>query len=236
VSEETTFLYQGENVLALTNEGVPHAVIAADGLVECNRPGGASVVLDGSGSTGAFPGTIPVSYAWFVDRGLATERMIGTGVGLEASLPLGQNQVTLEVIDALGLMGEAGTIIVVRDTTPPVLAIQVDPALLWPPNHQMIPVLVGWLSRDVCDPDPGVTLVSVTSSEPDDAPGLGDGATTGDIAGADPGTADRDLSLRAERSVIGRGRIYRLTYRAADASGNATRAFAVVRVPLYQRR
>jgi len=236
VSAETTFLYQGENVLALTNEGVPHAVIAAGGSVECDRPGGAAVVLDGSGSTGAFPGTIPVSFAWFLDRGLETERMIGTGVVLEAGLPLGENHVTLEVVDALGLMGEAGTFIVVRDTTPPVLAVQPDPVSLWPPNHQMIPVRLGWLSRDVCDPDPAVTLVSVTSSDPDDAPGLGDGATTGDIDGADPGTADRDLSLRAERSVAGRGRIYRLTYRAADGSGNATRAFAVVTVPIDQGR
>jgi hypothetical protein len=85
--------------------------------------------------------------------------------------------------------------------------------------------------HDVCNPNPGVALVSVTSSEPDDAPGMGDGNTTGDIQSADLGTADGEVDIRAERDGIGPGRVYTLTYRAVDASGNATPALAVVTVP-----
>jgi hypothetical protein len=76
-----------------------------------------------------------------------------------------------------------------------------------------------------------VHLVSVTSSEPDDAEGNNDGATSGDIQGATPGTADADLTLRAERDGRGSGRVYALTYGAVDRSGNATPAIATVTVP-----
>src|SRR5262249_10133122 len=65
-----------------------------------------------------------------------------------------------------------------------------------------------------------VTLVGVTSSEPDDAPGGADGQTTGDIQGVSPGTADFDFLLRAERSSNGPGRTYEATYRAVAQSGN----------------
>jgi hypothetical protein len=60
---------------------------------------------------------------------------------------------------------------------------------------------------------------------------MGDGNTTGDIAGADLGTAGTEVDLRAERNGTGPGRVYQLTYRAVDASGNSTPAFAVVTVP-----
>lgn len=47
------------------------------------------------------------------------------------------------------------------------------------------------------------------------------------------GADDRAVSLRAERSGAGDGRVYTLTYEAVDGSGNATRATATVRVPLF---
>jgi len=60
----------------------------------------------------------------------------------------------------------------------------------------------------------------VTSSEPDDAPGGGDGSTTDDIGGVSPGTLDTQFSLRAERATTGPGRVYTVSYRLADASGH----------------
>jgi hypothetical protein len=71
----------------------------------------------------------------------------------------------------------------------------------------------------------------VTSSEPDDLPGSRDGHTTGDISGADLDTPDTAVNLRAERDAAGTGRVYRLTYRARDAAGNATEAVSLVTVP-----
>jgi hypothetical protein len=76
-----------------------------------------------------------------------------------------------------------------------------------------------------------VRLVSVTSSEPDDAAGNSDGATTNDIQGADIGTPDTALLLRSERDGKGSGRVYTLTYQAQDRAGNTTPALATVTVP-----
>ena len=74
-----------------------------------------------------------------------------------------------------------------------------------------------------------MTLLSVTSNEADD--GLGDGDTAGDIQDATIGTDDRDVSLRAERSGTGTGRVYTLTYQARDAAGNTSTAAVQVSVP-----
>jgi hypothetical protein len=76
-----------------------------------------------------------------------------------------------------------------------------------------------------------VVLASVSSDEPDDGRDSGDGNLPRDIQGADPGQADFDVLLRAERGGGGRGRTYTLLYAARDASGNDARASATVRVP-----
>ena len=77
-------------------------------------------------------------------------------------------------------------------------------------------------------------LVSVVSNEPDNAPGGGDGNTSGDIQDADIGTEDYDILLRAERRGGGHGRIYMVTYEATDDSGNRSRAATQVTVKRNQ--
>ncbi|HET7144092.1 MAG TPA: hypothetical protein VFI68_08750, partial [Anaerolineales bacterium] len=54
-----------------------------------------------------------------------------------------------------------------------------------------------------------------------------------DILGAAFGTDDRLFSLRSERGSGGQntGRVYTITYRATDNSGNNTEATATVKVP-----
>jgi hypothetical protein len=82
---------------------------------------------------------------------------------------------------------------------------------------------------DVIDADeaPTVTLIGVTSSEPDDATGNGDGDTVDDIVIVD----DEEFQLRAERAGSGDGRVYTITYEVTDACGNSTIASATVNVP-----
>ena len=73
-------------------------------------------------------------------------------------------------------------------------------------------------------------LSSITSTEPDDAPGSGDGSTVNDIQEANLGEADAGFQLRAERGGDGPGRTYTMTYTAVDGSENTsqTRVFVVV--------
>jgi hypothetical protein len=92
-------------------------------------------------------------------------------------------------------------------------------------------VQVSWEVTDVCSAAPPVLLRSATSNEPDDAPGEGDGSTTGDVTGADLGAADAEVLLRAERDGAGSGRQYELAYESADAAGNVTRRSVFVSVP-----
>jgi hypothetical protein len=111
---------------------------------------------------------------------------------------------------------------------PPTLDVSVTPDTLWPANHKYVTVTATVTATDNFDPNPTVTLVSVTSNEPDN--GEDDGDTTNDIVIVD----DTTFKLRAERSGSGTGRIYTITYQATDACGNTTTATATVDVPPSQ--
>ena len=80
-------------------------------------------------------------------------------------------------------------------------------------------------ASDETGTDPTVTLLSVTSNEPDNS--LGDGNTANDIVIRD----DVTFRLRAERSGLGDGRVYTITYEATDVCGNTTIESAEVTVP-----
>lgn len=117
------------------------------------------------------------------------------------------------------------------DVTPPDISVTVSPDMLWPPNHKMADIVATVMVSDNCDPAPTVVLTSVTSDEPDDAKGSGDGKTVNDIQGAETGAEDYEFQLRAERAGKGDGRIYTVTYTATDESGNSASASATVVVP-----
>jgi hypothetical protein len=94
-------------------------------------------------------------------------------------------------------------------TAPP--TVTASPSCLWPPNHKLVPVDV---SFTLPDPWAGATveLVSVTSSDPDEGRHGGP-----DIQGANLGTADTSLLLRAEGDGGGT-RVYTLTYRVTASA------------------
>ena len=117
----------------------------------------------------------------------------------------------------------------VVDTTPPQLTLVASPSVIWSPNHQFVPVTITVTTNDVCDQNPAIRLVSITSNEGTDA--RGSGHTSPDVQGAVFGTDDRQFELRAERSGQGSGRVYTITYEAKDASGNATTSAVTVTVP-----
>jgi predicted extracellular nuclease len=114
------------------------------------------------------------------------------------------------------------------DEVAPALDVSVTPDRLWPPNHGYVTVEATAVAEDNFDPTPEVELVSVTSNEPDDVPGGGDGNTTGDVVLVD----DDTFRLRAERDENGTGRTYTVTYRATDDCGNTTTDAATVTVPV----
>ncbi|PKO04796.1 MAG: endonuclease/exonuclease/phosphatase [Chloroflexi bacterium HGW-Chloroflexi-3] len=114
----------------------------------------------------------------------------------------------------------------VCELVPPSVEVTVTPDLLWPPNHKYVDVVANVTAWDNFDPDPQITLVSVTSNEPDN--GEDDGNTIDDIVIVDKFT----FKLRVERSDTGIGRIYTITYLITDACGNTTYQSAMVYVPI----
>jgi hypothetical protein len=135
----------------------------------------------------------------------------------------GTTTLTYFATDQAGNVETTKTLVVRIDRSAPSVSCTADPGVLWPPNHKLVAVAVSGAA--------GLTLTSVASNEPDDAPGGGDGNTTGDIQGFDVGTSDTSGFLRAERDGNGPGRVYTLTYAGQDAAGNDRGCTATVTVP-----
>jgi hypothetical protein len=209
----------------------PEAYAGVDQVLECIGIGEAMVTLDGRGSSD--PEGDPLTYTWEGPFGILD------GETVEVVLPIGVHTITLTVDDGNGRIDSDTVEVTVEDTTPPELSLTVSPDMLWPPNHKMVPITVTVTANDGCDPSPVFALKSITMNEgevtntydPNYDDTVGDDDTMNDIV-VDPD--DGSISLRAERSGTGEGRVYTITYSATDASGNATTASATVTVPHNQ--
>jgi hypothetical protein len=215
---------EGESDLATSTVAIldrtPPAVFCPGAkLSECAVPGGAPVSMAAAASDACDPAVA-----------IANSFTSG-GPDASGTYPLGETVVAFTASDLSGNTSVCTTPVTIVDTTPPVFMTSVSQTELWPPNHRMAPVSVEWDLTDVCDGAVAVSLLEVSSSEPDDAQGDGDGATTGDLGAWTPGTPQAAFALRAERAGDGAGRVYQLTYEATDASGNMTPAVAIVTVP-----
>ena len=90
-------------------------------------------------------------------------------------------------------------------------------------------------AEDNCDTTCTTKLESITTNEGQETNAydptydytIGDGDTLNDIQV----TANGNIYLRAERSGLGTGRVYKITYSATDASGNISWVDATVTVP-----
>ena len=184
----------------------------------------------------ASPGSCSAAVSFTV---MATDNCsIPTVVSSPASgsvFPLGTTTVTATATDAAGNSRNCSFSVTVKDVTGPVITTNGQTIELWPPNHKYRTVRVTDLVTsvsDLCDPSVGlgsVRIATVTSDEPNNSGG--DGNTTNDIVIA----ADcKSVQLRSERMGGGNGRVYTITFKVTDASGNVSTATAKVTVPHSQ--
>ncbi|MGB2664625.1 MAG: beta-propeller fold lactonase family protein [Candidatus Acidiferrum sp.] len=96
-------------------------------------------------------------------------------------------------------------------TPPAITGLSPAPATLWPPDHELIDVLVNYDVTAPCG-EPAVCTLSVASNEP-----VNNDQTSPDWVVLD----DHHVELRAERLGNGSGRIYTVTVRCKDARGNS---------------
>jgi hypothetical protein len=97
--------------------------------------------------------------------------------------------------------------------SPDITNVRASPDRLWPPDQRLVNVLVGYHATSHCGGFPACKL-TVTSNDP--------------IAGNDSVVINaHDVLLRAERSRF-RPRVYAITIRCTDTSGNSTTAHTTV--------
>jgi hypothetical protein len=148
----------------------------------------------------------------------------------------GPHTITVTATDTAGNHTDKTVTFTVIDNTPPTITLNGNAITLWSPNHAYTNVQVSDLVAGASDNcDAGVNLSSVyisrvTSDEPED--GSGDGTTFDDMLIA---ANCKSVQLRAERSGNGNGRVYTITFKVTDASGNVSTAKAKVTVPNSQK-
>lgn len=144
---------------------------------------------------------------------------------------------TLTVTDNQMASANATLTVNVTASKPPALTLK--PSIqFWPPNGSYRTVTIADMvasATDDCDGNviSNVVIVSVTSDEPDDAPGNADGKTTNDIVIAGD---CKSVQLRAERDEKKNGRVYNIKLRARDSSGSSTMTVFKVSAPITQGR
>jgi hypothetical protein len=137
----------------------------------------------------------------------------GTSVGS------GNYTIVLTVTDASGNSSTGHVSLKVVDTTPPVIqALSVNPSVLSPPNHRLVPVTVSVTAADNCDPAPSSRITSITCNE---TTASGDVQITGNLTAL----------LAASKGASGNDRVYTITVQCTDASGNHSSGTVAVTVP-----
>lgn len=134
------------------------------------------------------------------------------------------NRVSVAAAEDVDPGNNTAEAVVTASNPPPAIGpIAASATVLWPADHRLVDVTLGYEVVDNCGP---VRLaLDVSSNEAPD--GLGDGRTSPDWVVVGP----RHVRLRAERSGLGSGRIYTLTVTATDSAGGASARRLTVLVP-----
>ena len=117
-----------------------------------------------------------------------------------------------------------------QNQPPSCTAAAAAPAVLWSPDHRLVPIAI----TGVTDPegDPVVLAVgAITQDEPVLDNGTGTGHTCPDATGVGTGAPSVRAERAGTRNIPGDGRVYHIVFTATDASGASCQGVATVCVP-----
>lgn len=216
--------------VAVQIEPVNHAPVAKAVAIPSTVFAGNPVTLDGSGSFD--PDNDPLTYQWtqignpgdpqvqLSDASAVSPTFTAPAVSSTTSLSF-----QLTVSDgSLSSIATVQATVQKRDDPPVCSKARAVPGVIWPPNHKMVPVGIAGVS----DPDNdtlSIAITGVTQDEPLNY--LGDGNTSPDASLSSNG----QLSVRAERSGLGDGRVYHIGFTATDPSGESCSGTVTLCVP-----
>lgn len=190
----------------------------------------ATVSADAECSASVIPEQLIVSVSDPDDSGDETSWVLT--MSPEGPFTVGEYEVTVTATDDHGATATCVATLVVVDDTAPTMTLA-SPASSWPADHTYQTFSVSDIITSVGDncstlspSDAVITMVS--SDEPENAAGNGDGNTIDDIVIAGD---CKSVDLRSERDGNGNGRVYRVHVSLSDAAGNTTTASYVVGVP-----
>lgn len=196
----------------------PDANAGADQVIECTN----TVLLDGSASSDIDGDSL--TYAW--SEGATP---LGTGVTLTTSLSLGAHTITLRVTDPSGAFDEDTVVVTIIDTTAPVITPNGNSIAIWPVNKKYTTVNVSDFVASASDScNASVTLASVVIAKVTSDEGVAADADILIAAGC------KSVQLRGDRNGNGDGRVYTITFRVTDSSGNTTTLARQVTIPHSQ--
>ncbi|MEQ9503545.1 MAG: hypothetical protein RIT81_42210 [Deltaproteobacteria bacterium] len=196
-------------------EDEPPVITPEDAEAECAAPEGTAITLNASVTDNCDPSP-------------------SLGNDAPALFPLGTTNVTWTAVDASGNTSSAGSTVTVVDTTPPTVTVGGADAL-WPPNHKYVRLSLADCDVTIVDTCEGeltleeanATITCVSSDEPEEVTGNGDGHTYDDIVIVDAQT----FEVRRERQGASDGRVYTVAFEVEDGNGNVTAATCQIGVP-----
>jgi uncharacterized repeat protein (TIGR01451 family) len=151
---------------------------------------------------------------------------------LNAPYPVGTTTITWTATDAHGNTASGTQTVKVNDVTPPTIVLTTNAISLGSPNHSYQTLSIANLVASVsdgCDASVDINDVVISQATSDEIEnGNGDGNTSNDIVIAPD---CKSLQLRAERQGGGNGRVYKITLKVKDSSGNVATAVRTIVVP-----
>jgi hypothetical protein len=211
------------DAVAVRVQNVNHAPVANAGSDE-TRDERETVTLDGSKSTDQ-DGDV-LTYSWTQASGPTVtlsdpHGVVPTFVAPQVSAGGVKLVFRLVVNDGVTASAPDDITITVRSVNDPPSCSAAHPSadVLWPPNHQLVPVSIDCVSHGAT-----VTITGVTQDEATNEKGDGNASPDAVIQGS-------SVLLRAERSGTGDGRVYRVSFKARDHSGATCTGTVTVAVP-----
>jgi uncharacterized repeat protein (TIGR01451 family) len=214
VTEGQTYSYS----LSVTNNGPA----AATGVVVSDPLPAATTFVSASAGCTAVAGTVTCNIGNLAS-GASVSRTITVVAGSAGSSLTNTATVHGDQTDPVP-GNNTSTVTTILNHNPVCTAVTAGPDL-WPPNHKLVTrTLTG-----ATDPDGDPTTTTVNGVTQDEVlNGLGDGDTSPDAV-AGPG--GDQVQLRAERSGLGDGRVYRVSFTVTDGRGGMCTGVATVGVP-----